>query len=305
MGCISIKNKSKKIKGSKCLESNTSRIIPLNSEETYTSQLSDYVSLAFLGAGSFAEVLTSKHIPSQTYRALKIIAKSRLVDQHIDDQEALKEISILQKLNHEKILNFYESFEDETCFYIATELCKGNTLYNRLKKQGKLQESDVKTIMFQVLQAVDYIHSQGIVHRDLKPENILLNSEDSDDIKVADFGNACELNTGKGLEGCFGSLYYLAPEVFDGKYNEKVDIWSCGIIAYVLATGQPPFFDGNGVNIKEIVQSLNFEEIKKNIRGYSDDFTELLCRMLNINPENRISANEAQKHSWFSLQCQH
>ncbi|OMJ91759.1 hypothetical protein SteCoe_5660 [Stentor coeruleus] len=302
MGCISIKNKSKKSKENKCLESKTSRIIPLNSEETYTSQLSDYITIEFLGAGSFAEVLTSKHIPSQTYRALKIITKSRLADQHINEQDTLKEISILQKLNHDKILNFYESFEDETCFYIATELCKGNTLYNKLKKQGKLQEPVAKNIMLQMLQAVDYIHSQGIVHRDLKPENILMNSGDSDDIKIADFGNACELNTSKGIEGCFGSLYYLAPEVFDGKYNEKVDIWSCGIIAYVLATGQPPFFDGNGTNIKEIVQSLNFEEIKKNIRGYSDDFTELLCRMLDINPENRISANEAQKHPWFSPQ---
>ncbi|OMJ73906.1 hypothetical protein SteCoe_27286 [Stentor coeruleus] len=270
-----------------------------NTDNLMISNLSDYISLSFIGAGAFSEVLKCQHRPSNGVRALKITPKHLLVSSQVDSQAFLKEVSILKKLKHSKIVNFFESFEDKRHYYIVTELCEGDTLYNRLRRAGKFSEKIVLEIMQQVLEGVSYIHSQNVVHRDIKLENILFVSPDRFDLKIADFGNSSTFSHIKKPQGLCGTLHYLAPEVHKKEYDEKVDIWSCGILAYMLLTGRSPYRETASKDIIMEIDQKIFTELINCCTELSDDGRDLLNKMLEKDPEKRISASEALMHSWF------
>ncbi|OMJ85483.1 hypothetical protein SteCoe_13169 [Stentor coeruleus] len=306
MGCACskiISNRRKSPSGNKHREFSMTKVIPSTDSIGHIPHLSDYISLAYLGSGGFAEVIASKHKPSQTIRALKIISKNRLVNEQYDAGGILKECIILQKLNHPNILKFYEYFIDEDNYYLATEICKGGSLYGKLRKVKKISEGQVKKIMFQIFEAIEFIHSLGIAHRDLKPENILLLNENTFEIKIGDFGNACNFHTTSSMKGLFGSVYYLAPEVFKGIYNEKVDIWSCGIMLYVLLTGNIPYNPGSLNDIKKQVVETPFQLTHEFSYSFSGELEDFMKKILNVNPEKRLSASEALKHPWFDCGC--
>lgn len=152
------------------------------------------------------------------------------------------EINILRELDHPNIVKMYEFFEDEKRYYIVTEICKGGELFDEIIARGKFTEKDAAVLMKQVLSCVNYCHKNHIVHRDLKPENILLEqNKDFDQIKIIDFGTSLLFDSAKSLDEKLGTPYYIAPEVLNKKYNEKCDIWSCGVIVYILLSGMPPF----------------------------------------------------------------
>ncbi|OMJ78572.1 hypothetical protein SteCoe_21596 [Stentor coeruleus] len=275
-----------------------------NTDNLILSSLSDYISLSFIGAGAFSEVLKCQHRPSNGIRALKITPKHLLVSSQIDPKSFLKEVLILKKLKHPKIVNYIESFEDKRHYYIVTELCEGDTLYSRLRKIGKFSEKTVLEIMKQVLEGVSYIHSQNVVHRDIKLENILFVSQDRLDLKIADFGNSSTFSHIKKPKGLCGTLHYLAPEVHKKEYDEKVDIWSCGILAYMLLTGKSPYREIASKDIITEIDQKIFAELINCCTELSDDGRDLLNRMLEKDPEKRISASEALMHNWFNnLTC--
>lgn len=148
---------------------------------------------------------------------------------------------MLRAIPHPNVVQIYEMFEDQANFYIITELCEGGDLFSRVEKLRYFSEKDAAHVLEEVLMAVNHCHSKKICHRDLKPENILIDEQNR--VKIIDFGTAGRVDPKKGIIGLKGTSYYVAPEVIDEKYayDEKCDIWSIGVIMYVLLTGCAPF----------------------------------------------------------------
>lgn len=263
-----------------------------------SSRLANYSISIVLGKGGFGKVVKAQHVFSKMLFAIKMIAKNP--SKPTQSKNALKnEVSILQKLNHENIISYIDSFEDSSFLYIVTELCREKNLYEKIKIDGKFKENVVKDILLQILSAVEYLHDSKIVHRDIKLENILLVSEGSNKIKLTDFGTAAFLDKNQRVSGCCGSIFYISPEMLEGDYNEKIDIWSCGILAYALSTGKWPYEERTTEEVLEKIFCSPFQINADNCEGLSNDFVSLLKEMLRIKPEERISASDAIRHKWF------
>ena len=272
----------------------------------HSSLYQNYKELKKLGSGAFAQVYLCEHLPTGTMRALKKIHKAGLSSQQIDPNFLLKEIQILRSLDHPNILKCFEIFEDEDKFYISTEYCSGGDLFTGLLKKKKFDEASAAEIMFQLLSAVVYCHGKKIIHRDLKPENILvLDNTKSISIKVADFGSSCVIDNQRKICGVYGSAYYVAPEVLNDEYNEKCDLWSLGIIMYILLTGRPPYYARTSSKILEQIRSSPIVITPFKVLGLSIESVDLLKLLLEHDPEKRISSKEAISHPWIQLHRNH
>ena len=233
---------------------------------------------------------------------MKII-KCKSSEPRTNSTEIIKQINILKTLDHPNIIKVYEFYSTQNYIYIINELCTGGELFNRIVEIKYFSESTACFIMRQLLSAVAYCHEKGVIHRDLKPENILIeNSEEKNNeyfhIKIIDFGT-CELLKQKKLTEQIGTSFYIAPEVLKNGYNEKCDLWSCGIILYILLCGSPPFY---GKNEKELFQRIlegNISFKHKIWNKISDDAKNLVTKLLQVNPTQRISAKEALEDIWF------
>ena len=253
-----------------------------------------YIILDNVGQGSYGKVKKVKHRKLNEIRAMKIVDKKSTSSHH--------EIEILRKISHPNIINIFEIFEDYKQYYIICEYCEGGELFSIISRKGFFSEKEAAKIIQQILHAVNYLHTNHIIHRDLKPENIIFVSNDKDIIKLIDFGTAIEVkDKGKKLKKVIGTPYYIAPEVLKENYNEKCDIWSCGVILFILLCGYPPF---NGRSNKEIYNKIeNSAPI-----FYDEEWNEIskkakdLCKkMLKKNPNERLSAQECLKHDWFEI----
>ncbi|OMJ70345.1 hypothetical protein SteCoe_31699 [Stentor coeruleus] len=264
------------------------------------STSNDYISVKFLGRGAFSEVMMCKHIPSQEYRALKILKKSSLVDAQYYSDGILKEAVYLEQISNQNVLKLCDYFEDDLNLYIATEFCEAGSLFHHIKKKLTIDEEKAAEIMFQIMLAVDNFHKQHIIHRDIKPENIFITDSEGMKIKIGDFGNACHYQPNGKLTGIFGTPYYLAPEILKGDYNEKVDIWSCGITLYVLLTGKAPYLARDPKTIKQAILTNPFQVDSQTLPTKSGLLRDFLQKLLEIDPEKRISAEEALYHPWLA-----
>jgi len=205
-----------------------------------------------LGQGAFGEVRKCLHRDTKATRAVKLIKKESMSSE--EEQSFKHEISILKKLDHPNILKLYEVFEDDKRYYLVTEMCKGGELFDEIVLKVQFSEKEAATIIQQILQAVAYCHDNGIVHRDLKPENALIDKEMNNTLKIIDFGTAVKFDIGKELlNTTHGTSYYIAPEVLSKSYDEKCDVWSLGVILYILLSGKPPF---DGENDEEIIERV-------------------------------------------------
>ena len=204
-----------------------------------------------LGKGSFGQVRKATRYGSNNQVAVKIVEKMSLNANPMLPQLMISELTVLQKCVHPNIMGVTELLEDDDCFYISCELLDGGELFDRIIQVQHFSESKAAMIVNQILLAINYMHSKNITHRDLKPENILLESKDVDNlcVKIADFGFSCFFDPEKGLDLVLGSPLYMAPEIIrigENKqlkmtYNEKVDVWSIGVITYMLLTGRNPY----------------------------------------------------------------
>lgn len=269
-----------------------SRLVPSKTFEFYKQLFS-------LGNGAFSDVYLCDHIPSSQKRALKIIAKSNLVAEQLDKDLKLQELSILKKLDHPNILKCYEVFEDQTNYYLSTEYCKGGDLFKRFEKTGKLPENIVSNIMFQVLSALAHCHDMRIIHRDIKLENVFLNDEIGFGCKIGDFGSSCVLKKNAKAKDVFGSPYYLAPEVLDDCYDKEVDLWSCGVMMYILLTNKPPYIGKTPQAIKCAIRLAPLRITFKNFIGFSKNSREFITELLEVDPTKRISAYRALHHPFI------
>ena len=250
-----------------------------------------------IGTGTFGQVRLAIHKPTKQTRAVKIIQKSK-----VDINVLLNEINILSKLTHPNIMQIYEVFNDNTNIYIVSEYCKGGELFDMISQKGNFSEKDACIIMKQLMSAICYSHQNNIVHRDLKPENILLDS-DTDDltIKIIDWGCAQTIKTVKKSKQADGTAYYIAPEVLKGEYNEKCEIWACGVIFYILLCGYPPFNGETDEDIYEAVLEGKFEFPDEEWEHVSEEAKSLIKKMLTKDVKKRISALDSMQDPWFKL----
>jgi len=202
-----------------------------------------------------------------------------------------REIEIIQKIDHENVVKVFEVFETITSYCIVQEFVPGELLDSAFNR--KLLEEDTRFIFVQILKGVKYLHNAGIVHRDLKLDNILVDKNPLGwKIKIIDFGLAIIQHSNK-LKSLCGTMQYIAPEVLQKiGYDNKVDMWSCGIILFILLTGEFPFEDD-----KIQIDDLFGGERWKKIPGEAKD---LLNKLLVSNPEQRLSAADALKHPWIT-----
>lgn len=269
--------------------------------KTYTDLLKDYDLLEHLGAGAFGIVQKVRHKQSGQIRAMKIIQKYPG-----NDEKSLKEIDNLLLLDHPNILKLYAFYYNRKNVYVITEYCQGGELFDKIKDRGGLfSEKDAAIILKAVFQAIAYCHSMKLVHRDLKPENILLEGNELDNIKLIDFGTSTIINPKRKFKKRLGTAYYMAPEVLKKSYDEKCDIWSIGVIMHILLTGEPPF---NGQNDDEIIEKVKDGSIDLNkslFNEISEEAKNLLEKLLEKDPQKRLSALDALDHSWIKNQAPH
>ena len=260
----------------------------------------DYHKIKLLGQGSFGTVYLVKNKKLNNYFAMKIIEKSSNDEEKED--EIKNEINILRKLDHPNILKINDFFSTKNEYFLITEFCPEGELFYEIKNFAPFDEALAGWYMKQILSAVNYCHKSKIIHRDLKPENILIyqrNKKGFNSIKIIDFGTAILFN--KKDKNLAGSIYYLAPEIIskNRKYTEKCDIWSCGIIMYILLTGKPPFNgDSDEEILKKILQNhLDLEKYPWSV--ISLKAKDLIKKLLEIDTKKRITAEEALNHEWF------
>ena len=260
-----------------------------------------YIKEKTLGSGSFGTVYLVKHKQLHRYFAMKAIKKTS--KSKVDEEGLMNEINILRKMDHPNILKITDFYSQKNEYDIITEYCQEGELFNEIKQYAPFNETITGHYMKQILTAVCYCHGMNIVHRDLKPENILIVKRAKNGchpIKIIDFGTAKVFSKEKSEHLLIGSAYYIAPEVLSRNYTEKCDIWSCGVIMYILLTGRPPFFGNTDSEIMYRIKSGKYDLTKYPWSVVSKEAKDLIKALLQPNPNMRLSAEQALKHPWFS-----
>lgn len=258
-----------------------------------------------LGEGSYGKVSQGVDRNTGAVRAIKSIDRTKIPDEKRFEDE----VNIQQQLDHPNIVKLYEVFKDAKRVYLVMELCTGGELFDRIveeaekhNNEGAFDERGAAIYMQQILGAMHYLHTHNFVHRDIKPENFLLQNKTAEaEIKVIDFGLAkrFEVGTGQVMRTKAGTPYYVAPQVLKGMYDEKCDIWSCGVIAYILLCGYPPFFGEKDEDILARVKKGEYEFPSPDWDGISAGAKDFIRQMLTFDPAKRPSADKVLAHSWL------
>lgn len=263
-----------------------------------------YTILKTLGEGSFGKVYKVENKLNKEVRAMKVINKLSYTMSEEEENEILKEINILKTLDHPNILKIYEYYNLDRKLVIISELCTGGELFDRIVEVKYFTETVAGHIMKQLISATAFCHLNDIIHRDLKPENILIENanerkKDFFTVKIIDFGTS-EINKHKMLSEKTGTAYYIAPEVLNNYYNEKCDMWSLGVILYILLCGSPPFSGDSDEEIFEKIKTGEFKFKGSVWKDISEDAIDLINKLLDKNIQTRLSAQEALNHQWFT-----
>ena len=254
-------------------ENNKNKHIKINKESFVTINKGDitqfYEVIKKIGEGSYGKIYRVKNKQSGDIRAMKQIMKSKIPN----IEKFQNEIKILSMVDHPNIVRLFEVIEDDKYFNLLQELCTGGELLEKMQRT-QLKEKQIAKIFNQIMSAVAYCHEKGIAHRDLKLENILFASEAPDSpIKIIDFGFSVLLGKKdkdkdsndlkkfgfKRMKSKVGTLYYISPEIIKGNYDEKCDIWACGVILYILLCGYPPFTGNSDKEVYNIISQVKYD----------------------------------------------
>ncbi|XP_002522224.2 CBL-interacting serine/threonine-protein kinase 12 [Ricinus communis] len=255
-----------------------------------------------LGHGTFAKVYHARNVKTNESVAIKVIDKEKILKggliAHIK-----REISILRRVRHPNIVQLFEVMATKAKIYFVMEYVRGGELFNKVAK-GRLKEEVARKYFQQLISAVAFCHARGVFHRDLKPENLLL--DENGDLKVSDFGLSAVSDQIRqdGLFHTFcGTPAYVAPEVLARKGYDaaKVDIWSCGVILFVLMAGYLPFHDQNVMVMYKKIYKGEF----RCPRWFSQELIRLLSKLLDTNPETRITIPVIMDNKWFKKGFKH
>ncbi|KAF3329556.1 CBL-interacting protein kinase 23 [Carex littledalei] len=250
-----------------------------------------------LGEGTFAKVKFARNVDTQETVAIKILDKEKVL-RHKMIGQIKREISTMKLIKHPNVIHMYEVMASKTKIYIVMELVTGGELFDKIASRGKLKEDEARKYFQQLIDAVDYCHSRGVYHRDLKPENLLLDSRGV--LKVSDFGLSAlhqQVREDGLLHTTCGTPNYVAPEVISNKGYDgaKADLWSCGVVLFVLMAGYLPFEDTNLVSLYKKISKADFSCPA----WFSTSAKKFIKKILEPNPQKRITISEVIENEWF------
>lgn len=254
-----------------------------------------------IGKGGFSIVYRATDKQEGKEFAVKCIKKDMVEGEDI--KLLRREIQIMKKLDHPHILKLYRVYEDDEQFYLVMELVKGKELFDKIVERGMYSERDASNIIYQVVSAVEYLHDNGIAHRDLKPENILSAGEgESEIVKIADFGFSKSFggpDEAQRLMTSCGSPGYVAPEILTAEsYDQAVDMWSIGVIVYILLSGYPPFYADSAPALFKKIMDVKYDFDDFVWDDISDSAKDLIRNLLVKDPKKRFTASQCLEHPW-------
>jgi calcium-dependent protein kinase len=260
-----------------------------------------------LGRGTFGVAYVCRPKDGSPKCAVKVIKKSMLTTES-ERADVAREVDLMKTLNgrNPHVVTLHGAFEDHESVQLVLELCSGGELFDRIIEKKSYSEKDAASVVRQMLEVVAVCHLNGIIHRDLKPENFLFDSEgDSASLKVTDFGLSTFFKAGQRFTDVVGSAYYIAPEVLQRGYGPECDVWSVGIIMYIVLCGKPPFYGRtesavfNSIMKSRAQLDQNFK--KEPWTKMSAGSKKLIKQMLNPDPRGRITAAQALASPWISI----
>eukprot|EP00736_Rhodelphis_marinus_P010757 Rmarinus@m.21704 len=265
-----------------------------------------YEERGILGTGNYGIVKSAidKHTGQPV--AVKIIIKKRIALDNAGSAAALAEFDLMKKLTHKNIIQINECFETEKAFVLVMEQACGGELFEKVAVEGRVSEDLARHVVQQILEAIHYLHSKNIIHRDMKPENVLIFDPRNMHVKVTDFGLAKILGDRSMAKTFCGTPEYFAPEMLqteDGLapgYGKSIDVWSVGVILFILLSGKQPFKEGEGRPplFKQIMKG-EVSTTGRSWAGVSQAAKDLVASMLTANPKKRVTVEEALTHPWF------
>lgn len=265
-----------------------------------------YVDTQILGSGHYGSVRKCINRATGQKCAVKSIRKDNPA---VKPRAIAREIALLLEMKHHSITQLVDVYEDAEYVHLVTDLCTGGELFDKIVEKTSSRvnrgtfcfaEGEAVRIIFQILNAVSYMHRNDVVHRDLKPENILFETKDEGSpVKIIDFGLACEHLGQTPMTTLVGTPYYIAPEVLRRKYGKSCDLWSVGVIAYILLSGYPPFNGSDNEEIHQSIQKGQFSFPSREWKGTSRDARDFIRRLLVTDPSKRMTADQALNHPWI------
>uniref|UniRef100_A0A7S2QUB8 Calcium-dependent protein kinase n=1 Tax=Chlamydomonas chlamydogama TaxID=225041 RepID=A0A7S2QUB8_9CHLO len=266
-----------------------------------TGDVRDYYTFdKVLGKGNFGVVHLVFDKKTGAPYACKSISKRKLLTPD-DVEDVRREVQILLHLSgHKNIVQLYGAYEDKNYIHLVMECCAGGELFDRIAEKGHFSEKAGAEVMRTIVSVVNHCHTMNVIHRDLKPENFLLTSKGSDAVlKATDFGLSRFFKEGQLLDEIVGSPFYVAPEVLRRQYGQEADIWSCGVILYILLCGWPPFHGESTQQIFKHIMSHPLDLKSDPWPRISDAAKDLVRRMLCRDPKKRFTAEQVLKHPWM------
>ncbi|XP_055805522.1 calcium-dependent protein kinase-like [Solanum dulcamara] len=253
-----------------------------------------------LGRGQYGVIYLCTESSTRQHYACKSILKRKLVSKK-EREDIKREIQMMQHLSGQpNIVEFKGAYEDQYSVHLVMELCAGGELFDRIIARGYYSEKDAADIIRQIVNVVYICHFMGVMHRDLKPENFLLTSKDEHTmIKATDFGLSVFIEEGKVYRDIVGSAYYVAPEVLRRSYGKEADVWSAGVILYILLSGVPPFWDETEKGILRAILKGEIDFQSDPWPSISNSAKDLVRKMLTQDAKNRITSAEVLEHPWL------
>jgi len=254
-----------------------------------------------LGTGAFSTVREGFHrSDSDNSYAVKCVNRKKLSDE--DEAALLDEVAILRRMKHIHIIRLFDLFTEPSTYYLVMERMRGGELFDRIVAKAYYNEKEARDTCKILLEAVGYCHQNQVAHRDLKPENLLLLSEHHDsEVKIADFGFAKIVKQPNSLTTQCGTPGYVAPEILEGTpYDERADMWSVGVILYILLGGYPPFIESTQRDLFRKIRKGEYEFHEEYWGTVSSDAKDLIARLLTVDPATRLTAEDAIECVWIT-----